>query len=315
MRDENATPLLPEGVENAAVLRFLGIGLLSLATLGTAPFPVVGRAAMQGTAAPPTVSSRPPQTWAEEGAAHQERIVLAGEDVPLRYRVRKVDGRGDVTREVIESRDGAVARLVQRNGRPLIPAEDAAERERLEAILSHPEAWAKRHRREQAGREYALKLIRALPGAMIWSYVAGQPQLPEAHGPQIVLDFAPDPRFKPPTLITEGLSGIAGRVWLDAASRCVLRIDGRIVHPVDFGWGGMLARVSEGGTVQLDQAQVAEHRWFYTHMSEHVTVREMLVHTVNEQGESRAWDPKMLPAPLSGEQAVRELLAMPVPTR
>ena len=256
-----------------------------------------------------------PRAWAEAGAANQERIIDAGESVPLHYRVRRTDARGDTTREVIESRDGSVARLMARNGIPLTPEEDAAERDRLNQIISSPDAFLRHHRRERAGREYAVELVHALPGAMIWTYAPGQPQVSSDHGQQVVLDFTPDPRFKPPTLVTEGLTGIAGRVWIEANTRCVLRIQARILHPVDFGWGGMLARINQGGTVELEQTRAAEHRWFYSHLGEHVTVREMLVHTVNENSQSNAWDARPLPGSLSVQEAVHELLAMLPATR
>lgn len=256
-----------------------------------------------------------PHAWAEAGAANQERIISAGETVPLRYRIRRAGSRGDTTREVMESREGPVARLVARDGRPLTAEEDAAERDRLNSILADPDAFVRRHKRERAGREYAVEVMHALPGAMVWTYAPGQPQLSNAHVQQIVLDFTPDAHFKPPTIVTEGLTGIAGRVWIDANTRCVLRIKLRILHPLNFGWGGMLARVSEGGTVELEQMQAAEHRWFYSHLSEHVTLREMLVHTVSEDSESSAWDAKPLHGPISVQDAVHELLAMPAPLR
>ena len=259
--------------------------------------------------------SQSPRSWAEAGAANQGRILEAGSDVPLRFRERKTNARGDTTREVVESREGSVARLVQRNGAPLTVTENNEERERLNGILSSPETFLSRHRRDHAGREYALELVHALPGAMLWSYAPGQPQLADGAAKQVVLDFTPDPKFRPPTLIAEALSGIAGRVWLDAQTRCVTRIEGHILHPIDFGWGGMLARVREGGIVELEQTQVTQNRWFYSHLSEHVTLREMLVHTVTEDSTDNASEAHVLPAPVSFQQAVRDLLAMPVSTR
>lgn len=258
--------------------------------------------------------AQPPRAWADAGAASQERIINADQAVPIRYRTRKVDAHGDTTRVVIESRDGAVARLIARNGVPLTRDEDTAERDRLGHVLEDPDAFIRHHRRERAGREYATELVRALPGAMIWTYVQGQPQLTKFNTQQVVLDFTPDPHYKPPTLVTEGLTGLAGRVWIDTKTHCVLRIEGRILHPLDFGWGGMLARVGEGGTVELEQTQAAEHRWFYSHLAEHVTLREMLVHTVSENSESNAWDATPLPTTISLQDAVHELLAMPVAT-
>ena len=272
------------------------------------------RLCADGGAATPNLA-QPARAWADTAAAAQEHILQTDGEIPLMYRVRKTDARGDSTRVTLESRDGAVARTIERNGQPLTPEEDGAERERLTDIEHDPESFLKRHKRDRAGREYALELVRALPGAMLWSYSPGQPQLPHATAPQVVLDFTPDPNFRPPTLVTEGLTGIAGRVWIDAASGCVLRIQGTILHPVDFGWGGMLAKVSQGGTIALEQAQAAPGRWLYTHLTMHLSVREMLIHTVAENMESSASDAKPLPHPISVQEAVQQLLALPVTSR
>ena len=79
-------------------------------------------AGADGQAATPNLS-QPARAWADAGAAHQERILQAGEDTPLTYRLRKVDAHGDSTRVVLETRDGTVARIVEHHGRPLPPEE------------------------------------------------------------------------------------------------------------------------------------------------------------------------------------------------
>ncbi len=263
---------------------------------------------------PASLPAGAPRAWIEAAAANQDHLIT-DEAAPLRYRVRKIDARGDMTREEIESRDGSVARLIQRNGGPLTAAEDSAERERLNDILASPNAFLERRQRSRAARGYARELIHAIPQAMLWSYAPGQPQPGGGRTLQVVVDFAPDPGYKPPTVVTEALKGIAGRIWIDAQNHCVTRVEGRILHPVDFGWGGLLARVSEGGTVLFEQTEVGEHRWFFSRLSEHVVIREVLIHTVKENVEMTAWDPHLLTGPVSYRDAIQALLAMPVPTR
>ena len=314
----NRSSLFPiRGRSKAHRTRRLRVAAAGIVTLLCA-FPNVGARAQAATGSAPAAPdqfSQSPRAWADVAAANQVRMIQADHEIPLRYRIRKIDARGDNTRDVIESRDGTIARVVQRHGVPLTAEEEATEREPLNDILRDPEPFLQRHPRERAGTEYALELVRALPGAMLWTFAPGQPPLPHPNGKQLVLDFQPDPKFKPPSLVTEGLTGIAGRVWIDANTHCVSRIQGRILHPVDFGWGGMLARVGEGGTVEFEQQQVSENRWLYSHLSEHLTLREMLIHTVSEDVQSDAWDAHPLPAPLSVQDAIRELLASPVATR
>lgn len=291
--------------------RILFLFLLALALVRD---PHSVRAAAQQTASAQDLSL-PPVRWAEAAVACEEHMVNYDENAPLRYRVRRVDAKGETLREVIESKQGSIARLIQHNGQLLTAEENSDERERLQGILDSPDAFLRRVRRESGSRTYAVELLRNMPQSMIWSYVPGQPQLPGATSPAVVLDFKPDPNFKPPSLITEALTGIAGRVWIDAPTHCVTRIQGTILHPVDFGWGGVLARIKEGGYIELEQLKANDHRWLYSHLVEHITVREVLIHTSQENAEVTATDVHPLPGPVSFQDAVRMLLALPVPTR
>ena len=264
--------------------------------------------APQNTTAPDL--SLPPIRWAEVAALSEEQIVNYDSHTPLQYRVRHVDAKGDVAREVIESTDGSVARLLGRDGKPLSEAEDGAERARLEDLLNNPDTFFRHQRREAGSRSYATELLRAMPRSMIWTYAPGQPQLP-GRPLAVVLDFKPDPQFKPPSLITEGLTGISGRLWVDVASHVVTRIQGGILHPVDFGFGGLLARVREGGTVKLEQVEAPNGRWLYSLLVEHLTIREVLVHTVEENAETTVTAIQPLPKPVPYRVAIQMLLALP----
>lgn len=262
----------------------------------------------------PDLTTSTPQSWAEAAADNEQRIIADDGNFPLRYRIRKVDSKNDTTRDVIESRQGAVARLLQRDGRPISAAEDSAERERLNAMLGSPGDFARHHKRDLAARSYSMELIRQMPRAMIFTYAPGQPQRPNFAGPQVVIDFTPDPRYHPPALIDDALTGLQGRIWIDRKSRRVLRIEGRVLHAVDFGWG-MLARVYPGGTVEFEQANAGGDRWAYSHLRENITVREMMLKTVRQHAEMDAADFQILPAPVDYQEAIRILLATPIPLR
>lgn len=300
--------------QNCPASLFAGLLVLLL------PVPVVLAMGGPACAAQTAIISQPlppgpPRAWVDAAALNQEHIINEDGAVPLRYRIRKVDAKGSTTREVIESREGNVARLIERNGAPLTVAEDTAERARLQDILQSPSTFLSHKQRDRAARSYALELVRNMPKAMIWTYAPGQPQLPNLRTPQVVIDFTPDPHFKSPSLVTDGLTGIAGRIWIDARTRCVTRIQGSFLHPVDFGWGGILARINQGGTVEFEQAALSDRRWLYSYLSEHLTVREVLVHTVRENTVMDASDPHLLPQPISYREAIHALLAMQVPTR
>jgi hypothetical protein len=141
-----------------------------------------------------------PNSWADAAIANELKVIDRQGQVPLRFRQRKVDAKGDTTREVIESKDGNVARMVERDGQPLTAAEDAAERDRLAGDIASPDDFLRHHKREDANRDDVLQLVRMMPKAMIYSYAPGQPQSKAQEGQEVVLDFHPNPEFRPPTM-------------------------------------------------------------------------------------------------------------------
>lgn len=252
-----------------------------------------------------------PKSWAEAAVKHQLGIIQDNEH-PMRYLIRVVNRKGDTTREIIESAQGNVARLIQRNGKPITSTEDAAERERLNGILSSPDDFLKHEQRNGPGRSYALQVIKLMPSATLYTYVPGQPQPPGVSSPQVVIDFKPDPAFHPPTMVSEILTGLEGRVWIDARTGTMTRIQGDIVRPVNFGWG-FVARVYPGGHIELEQSLVDGKRWAFSRLESNVTVREMMLHTVNDKTKMNAWNFELLPSPMPYQDAVHALLAEKIP--
>lgn len=161
-------------------------------------------------------------------------------------------------------------------------------------------------------RDEALQLIPILTHAMIYSYAAGQPQPKGSTSRQIVLDFHPNPSFRPATIAAEALTGMDGRFWIDAKSHCITRIDAHVLRPVNFGFG-ILAKVFPGGTIEFEQAHVAEDRWVYSRLEEHLTVRLLMVRTLPQNTTITSWDFHPMPHQISYQEAIHALLAMPVP--
>lgn len=230
---------------------------------------------------------------------------------PLRYLIRVVNRKGDTTREVIESAQGNVARLIQRDGKPITAAEDAAERSRLNDILNSPGDFLKHQERNSAGQTYATQLIKLLPQAGLYTYTPGQPQPAGASSPQVVIDFQPNPNFHPPTMIAELLTGLKGRVWIDERSKTMTSIEGDVIRPVNFGWG-VVARIYPGGHIEFEQTPVEGKRWIYSRLDMNITVREVMLHTVNDKTKMSAWNFQLLLSPISYQDAVHALLSQQI---
>ena len=285
-------------------------GLLLLFLLHSGP----GYATAQKESSPSTTAV-PDLTQLVHAAVEAELATVAEQGVaPLRYRIAKRDDRGTTVRDVINTRQGPVTRLLERNGQRLTAEEDSAERARLQDMLDDPSILERHLKRNASEKEYSAQLLRALPDALLFKLAPGQPQSGGAHGPETVLDFTPNPNFHPPTTLTEGLRNIEGRLWLDTAGNHMVRLQGRIRAPTDIGLG-ILARIYPGGTVLFEQQPLANGRWVSSHLEAHLTIRELLLHKQAENTTLFYTNYTSLPAPLDGRQAVELLLHETVPTR
>ena len=266
----------------------------------------------------PAMLSEPPKTWAVETAAN-EILVIQHPDSFLRYHMHVVDEKGDQLRDQIETRDGSVARLIGRNGRPITPEEDAAERDRLKDLLDSPAMFARHVEKERGNKKLGADLLKLMPDAMIWSYAPGQPQSglnrsgSNEGSPEVVLDFKPDPNWSPPTMASEPLTGLAGRVWIDPRSHRMVRLDGELFHAVNLGWG-MLAHIYPGGKVHLEQTNAGGERWIVEHIVENLTVRAVMVKTVRQR---LVFDTSSFQTvkPMSYQDAIKLLLETPLPAQ
>jgi hypothetical protein len=264
-------------------------------------------------AAKASAPSVPARTWAVDCAKNEEAVIQHPGSY-LRYRLHEVDQKGDRLRDQIETPQGTVARMIQHEGRALTAEEDAAERARLKALVDSPDDFARHIRHEEEGRRNGLAMLRLMPDAMLWSYAAGQPQLPEhpATDPAlVVLDFKPDPKWSAPNLQSEVLTGLEGRVWIDPRTKSMVHVQADVFHAINVGWG-LVAHVYPGGTLTLQQSNVAPQRWIVSHIVEQITVRALLVKTVKQQMIYDTADYRSMPA-MSYQQAIQTLLDTPLP--
>lgn len=176
---------------------------------------------------------------------------------PMRYRLRKSTPKLTTTKEICESKDGAVARLVEINDHPLSRAEEEKEQARLKALLQDPSRQQHRKESQDNDTRRILKVLRALPDAFIYQY-AGTGVGPS--GAVEKFSFKPNPEFDAQDLETLPLSEMTGEIWIDAAQDRVTRLEGHLADDVDFGWG-ILGRLYKGGSIVIEQAQVSAKQW------------------------------------------------------
>jgi hypothetical protein len=292
---------------------WIAIASLILLAAMTAPFLKAQSSDALQDAANTSLPSISPHALVAEAAAN-ELVALHHKGSYLRYRMETVNERGVQVRDVIESKDGTVARLLLKDGKPLTPEQDKAERQRLEDMIASPAAYAKHVKNGESEKSMADKLVPLMADAMINTYTPGQPQSGRNGGaPEIVLDYKPNPKFVPPNTQAQALTGLQGRVWIDAKTHYVVRMEGTIFRPVNFGWG-VLAHVYPGGKVVMNQTNVGDNRWIFTDFSMELSVRALMVKKLDIHSSAKTSNYQKL-GPMSYQDAIHLLLATPLTER
>lgn len=273
-----------------------------LLLLWAAPFAVASQA--QPAPAAPSVLT-PPQAQALVRRALAAELRAAQDAThPMRYRLRKSSPRFTSSKEIVETKDGDVARLLSIADQPLSRAQEQAEQARLDELLRDPARQRHRKQSEDEDTSRALKVLRALPKAFLYQF-SGTAKSPAGSVEEFT--FKPNPKFTPPDLETQALTEMTGELWIDTAQERVTRLEGHLRQDVDFGWG-ILGRLNKGGWIAIDQADVGGHQWrivrFEMVMSGRVLLKNKSFDTVEEQT-------RFIPQPLGlgYKQAIQMLRA------
>jgi hypothetical protein len=209
--------------------------------------------------------------------AVQHRLAEDKSHRPMRYVLRKTDGRRETVKVIVETKDGDVARLIEVDGRPLSAEADRVELDRLQNLAEHPELQEHRHRSEVKDEVRVDRLMGMLPDAEIYTF---EGMVACDAGQCYKLSFAPNPKFEPPDMEADVLKGAAGEVLIDKEQERLVRLNARFVADVDFGFG-ILAKVNKGGTAELRQTDVGGHEWELTGLKVRMTGRALLVKSLD----------------------------------
>lgn len=237
--------------------------------------------------------------------ASQNELRASNGAHPYRYRLHKVDDAKITTKEIIETKEGDVARLIAVNDKPLDADAQQAELDRLNNLAAHPELQEHRRKREQEDSDRANKMIRLLPDAFVYHY---EGLVNGPNGPCHRLTFHPNPNFDPPDREAEVYHGMAGELWIDKAQERMVKLDAHLIDDVDFGWG-ILGKLYKGGSILVEQADVGDHHWETTHMKLSLTGKALLFKSLSFQTTEDASNFQPVPAEMGYQGAIKILLS------
>ncbi len=211
--------------------------------------------------------------------ATQHRLDAMSHHRPLRYLLHRIDSRSDTTRDVIETNDGDVSRLVAIDGRPLSAEANQAELNWLNDLATHPEIQDRLRMQHRKDTDRINRFVRLLPGALLYRF---EGMVPCGGGWCYLLSFSPNPNFTPPNREAKIFRGLAGEVWIDQTQERLTRVEAHLVANVDFGWG-IIGRLYKGGTIMIEQEDIGGNDWELTRMKFNITGKALMVKSLRFQ--------------------------------
>jgi hypothetical protein len=177
----------------------------------------------------------------------------AADHTHWRYHIHREDEKGSQDRDVIDTKEGQIARTLLINGQPLTAEQRSADELRMKKLVDDPSERAKRDKRAKDDEEKVTQMFNAIPDAFIFKYEG-------AENGQIRLSFFPNPHYNAPTRELQVFRSMSGKMWIDRAGLRMSRLDGSLFEDVTFGWG-LLGRLNKGGSFSVTQSRVADDHW------------------------------------------------------
>jgi hypothetical protein len=191
----------------------------------------------------------------------------------------KTDSNGQVNSRSVKEYDifyigeDEIRHLLAKDGKPLEGDEKKKEDERFSKdfdekkkkqaeLQNDPKKQAKQDEEEQAQISDFLRAERFT-----------NPRRELFRGQEvIVFDFGPNPDYKPRKLVESIVQKLSGVLWVDEQARDAARLEARFTDNVKIG-GGLLASLSKGSNLVLEQTMVNNEVWLPSYSEVHAAAR------------------------------------------
>jgi hypothetical protein len=191
------------------------------------------------------------------------------------YRLEKEQDGKKQTKEIIETKEGSLSRLLSINDRPLTAKQQLEEDQRVRVLMSSRSAQQKLRRTLDAETLQGRRLFKMLPDAFVFSYASSK-------GDLVKLSFRPNASFHPPSLEARVFHDMEGEMLVDWKQERLAAFDGHLTQAVKFGFG-LLGHLDKGGHFEVRQAEVVPGHWDMISLSLAMTGKALLFASIGVQ--------------------------------
>jgi hypothetical protein len=191
------------------------------------------------------------------------------------YHVDREEQGKKKAKEVVQTGQGSLDRLVEIDGHPPNDHEQQQEKKRIEALVRHPEEQQRLEQLRKKDAEQCKSFFKTIPDAFVFSYAGRE-------GDLIKLSYKPNPTFQPSSREARVYHAMEGEMWVHGTQRRLARIRGRLIADVKFA-GGLLGHLEKGGEFNVEQTEVSASQWELTVMEVNVNGKALFFKTIAVQ--------------------------------
>ena len=189
------------------------------------------------------------------------------------YRVERERQGKKKAKEVVQTGQGSLDRLVAVDGKPLSAKEQQEEKERIGNLIRNPSEQQKLEQTRKKDAEQCKAFFKMLPDALTFIYASRD-------GDVIKLNYRPNPSFQPPSREARVFHEMEGELWVHETQRRLVRIQGQLVADVNFA-GGLLGHLEKGGHFNVEQRELSPGQWDLTFMEVDMKGKALFFKTID----------------------------------
>lgn len=203
----------------------------------------------------------------------------------------------------VETEHGALKRRLEEDGRPASAAALREDDENNERFAHDPSLQEKQRDAAAHDDKSATELLNEMPEAFVWKF--------ESEGPEtITLSYRPNDSYRPPDMEARVMGRMAGTMVVSKPAHRIKTFKGTLTSDIEIGWG-LLARIKQGGTFDVERRQVGPGMWVITETHVHISGHALFFKTIGQQQDEVKTDFTQVPAGTTLEQALGMLTAPP----
>jgi len=208
------------------------------------------------------------------------------------YRQSKSEpGQPTQLREIVETQQGDIYRLVALNGKPVTQEQQRKDAARLQRLITDPELQEKHRKEAKEDADKASRMLKLLPKAFLYNYGGEKDGV-------VFYSFQPDPSFNPPTREARVFYAMQGQLCIDKNQMRLARLQGTLMDDVNFGWG-ILGHLDKGGHFLVEQSEVGPGHWTITTLDVEMNGRALIFKSLNIKQRQVSSDFRRVPDDLS----------------